>query len=85
MEALDVVIGHLGLGQRMDLTADERQALQDFSDLVRQVKAVKGDSSPPRRTLAGLDRMVDDLQALKRQDPPTYQRLADRLRGLIAD
>ena len=85
MEALDVVIGHLSLGQRMDLTADERQALQDFSDLVRQVKAVKGDSSPPRRTLAELDRMVDDLQALKRQDPPTYQRLAARLRGLIAD
>jgi hypothetical protein len=61
------------------------QALQDFSDLVWQVKAVKGDSSPPRRTFAELDRMVDDLQALKRQDPPTYQRLADRLRGLIAD
>ena len=38
MEALDVVIGHLRLGERTDLTADERHALQDFSDLVRRCR-----------------------------------------------
>jgi hypothetical protein len=32
MEALDVAIGQLRLGERTDLTADERHALQDFSD-----------------------------------------------------
>ena len=32
MEALDVVIGHLRLGESKDLTANERHALQDFSD-----------------------------------------------------
>jgi hypothetical protein len=64
MEALDVVIGHLRLGERTDVTADERRALQDFSDLVRQVQELKADTSPPRLTLAGLDRMLDDLQAL---------------------
>jgi len=32
MEALDVVIGQLRLGECTDLTADERHALQDFSD-----------------------------------------------------
>jgi hypothetical protein len=85
MEALDVVIGHLRLGERNDLTADERHALQDFSDLVRQVQALKGDAGPPRLTLADLDRMLDDLQALKRQDPPTYQRMAARLRDVSAD
>lgn len=30
MEALDVVIGHLRLGERTDVTAEERRALQDF-------------------------------------------------------
>jgi hypothetical protein len=44
MEVLDVVIGQLGLGQRTDLTADERHALQDFSDLVRHVQALKGEA-----------------------------------------
>jgi hypothetical protein len=85
MEALDVVIGHLRLGERTDLTADERHALQDFSDLVRQVQMLKGDTSPPRLTVAGLDRMLDDLQALKHQDPPAYQRIAARLGDVIAD
>ena len=83
MEALDVVIGHLRLGERTDLTADERHALQDFSDLVRQVQMLKGDTSPPRLTVAELDRMLDDLQALKQQDPPAYQRLAARLQDII--
>ena len=85
MEALDVVIGHLGLGERTDVTAEERRALQDFSDLVRQVQTLKADTSPPRLTLAGLDRMLDDLQALKQQDRPAYQRIADRLREVISD
>src|SRR4029450_10772639 len=80
MEALAVVTGPLGLGERTDLTADERHALQDFSDLVRQVQMLKGDTSPPRLTVAELDRMLDDLQALKHQDPPAYPRLAPRLR-----
>jgi hypothetical protein len=31
MEALDVVVGHLRLGEGKDLTADERHALRDFS------------------------------------------------------
>jgi hypothetical protein len=85
MEVLDVVIGQLGLGQRTDLTADERHALQDFSDLVRHVQALKGDSGTPRLTVAELDRMVDDLRALKREDAPTYRRMADRLRDTLAD
>jgi hypothetical protein len=85
MEAVDVVIGHLRLGERTDLTADERHALQDFSDLVRQVQMLKGDTSPPRLTVTELDRMLDDLQALKHQDPPAYQRIAARLRDVIAD
>jgi hypothetical protein len=84
MEALDVVIGHLRLGEGKDLTADERHALQDFSDLVRQVQALKGDTRPPRLTAAELDRMLDDLQALKYQDP-AYQRIAARLRNVISD
>jgi hypothetical protein len=45
MEALDVVIGHLRLGERTDVTAEERRALQDFSDLVRQVQKLKADTS----------------------------------------
>jgi hypothetical protein len=85
MEALDVVIGHLRLGEGKDLTADERHALQDFSDLVRQVQALKGDTRPPRLTAAELDRMLDDLQALKHQDPPAYQRITARLRDVISD
>jgi hypothetical protein len=85
MEALDVVIGHLRLGERTDLTADERHALQDFSDLVRQVQMLKGDTSPPRLTVTELDRMLDDLQALKHRDSPAYQRIATRLRDVIAD
>jgi hypothetical protein len=76
-----------GFSERTDVTAEERRALQDFSDLVvvRQVQTLKANTSPPRLTLAGLDRMLDDLQALKRQDPPAYQRIADRLREVMSD
>src|SRR4030095_14750376 len=51
----------------------------------RQVQTLKADTSTPRLTLAGLDRMLDDLQALKQQDRPAYQRIADRLREVISD
>jgi hypothetical protein len=46
---------------------------------------LKGDTSPPRLTVTELDRMLDDLRALKHQDPPAYQRIAARLRDVIAD
>jgi hypothetical protein len=36
------------------------------------VQALKGDTGPPRLTVAELDRMLDDLQVLKHQDPPAY-------------
>jgi hypothetical protein len=53
--------------------------------LVRQVEALKGDNGPPQLTSAQLDRMLDDLQALKHQDPLTFQRMADRLRDVVSD
>ena len=45
----------------------------------------KGDTSPPRLTAAELDRVLDDLQALKHQNPAAFQRIAARLRDVISD
>lgn len=84
MDALDLVVGRMGLDRRADLTDDERHALDDFSDLVRQVRALKGDG-PPRLTEADLDRMADDLRALRQKDPATYERMAGRLREAVVD
>ena len=64
MDALDVVVGRLELGGRTDLTADERGALRDFSELVRQVQAVKDAAGRPRLTGAELDRMAEELLTL---------------------
>ena len=82
MEALDVVIGHLRLGEGKDLTADERHALQDFSDSSGRCRRSRVIPVAPRLTAAKLDRMLDDLQALKHQDPPAYQRITARLRDV---
>ena len=65
MEALDVVVGRL---DKADLTGDERAALQQLSDLVRRVEAMKGESATPRLTSSGIERMIDDLRALKLRD-----------------
>jgi hypothetical protein len=84
MEALDVVIGRLRAEQLQGLTAAEREALQSFSDLARRVRALKGETSPPRLTAAEIERMLDDLQALRQQDQPAYELMAARIRSALA-
>jgi hypothetical protein len=84
MEALDVVIGRLRPEHLDGLTAAEQEALQSFSDLVRRVQTLKGETSPPRLTAAEIDRMLDDLQALKQRDHDAYEVVAARIRDALS-
>jgi uncharacterized heparinase superfamily protein len=85
LEALDVVVGRLRPEQLpdSDLSAAEREALERLSDLVRRVQAVKGETSPPRLTAAGIDRMLEDLRALEHTDRAAYEAMAARIRDAI--
>jgi hypothetical protein len=81
-EALDVVVSRM---DKSDLTGDEHAALQQLSDLIRRVDALKGESATPRLTSSGIERMIDDLQALELRDRAAYDRNVALIRAGLGD
>jgi hypothetical protein len=65
IEALDVVVAHMSTSH---LTAGEQDALQAFARLAEQIAAVKDRDGRSELTLARLDRLIADVQALERTD-----------------
>jgi hypothetical protein len=78
VEALDVVVARLPAD---GYTADERDALRAFSELAGRIAAVKEQDRPARLTLAGLDRLLADVQALRRRDRALYKEMVARIRA----
>ena len=59
------------------LQPDERQALQNFSTLFREIAEKKGEHVAP--TEADLDLFLDEIQSLEITDRPTYERMLTKL------
>src|SRR5689334_662822 len=77
IDALDVLAARLPAD---DLTPDERDAMRAFGDLAERIAAVKERARPTRLTRAGVERLIDEVHALKRRDRARYDELAGRLR-----
>ena len=77
IDALDVLAARVLVD---DLTPDERDALRAFGELAERIAAVKEQARPTRITRAGVERLIDEVHALKRRDPARYEELAARLR-----
>ena len=78
-DALSVLISLVVLQRDPSkLHADERQALQDFSMLFREIAEKKGEHVAPTET--DLDLFLSEIQSLAIQDPPTYERMLMKLR-----
>jgi hypothetical protein len=78
IDALDVVVAKLPADQ---LTAGEQDALRAFSHLAGQIAEVKERQRPAPLTLARLDRLIDDVQALKRVNSRLYDDMVKRIQA----
>lgn len=56
--------------------APTTKALRDFEAMEREIAAIKAEASRDR-----VDRLLDDIEELKRSSPSDYARLAKALRG----
>lgn len=65
-----------------DLKQNERQALEAFFELYKEIAKVKGEHIPPDETQ--LDLLLEDIRALKDRDNETYQNLLIKLRDFAA-
>jgi hypothetical protein len=78
-DALSVLISLVILKRDpSNLQPDERQSLQDFSELFRKIAKQKGEHVAP--TEADLDFLLHEIQSLEVKDPPTYERMMMKLR-----
>jgi hypothetical protein len=76
VEALDVVVSRVSTD---NLTAGEQDALRAFSGLADRIAAVKDGDGRAELTLARLDRLIEDVQALERTDSGAHQQMVRRI------
>ena len=78
-DALSVLISLVVLQRDPSkLQPDERQALQNFSELFREIAKKKGEHVAP--TEADFDLFLHEVQSLEVKDRPTYERMMMKLR-----
>jgi hypothetical protein len=78
IEVLDIVLSRLKLD---NLTEEERESLNQFFSLIRRIEEIKRDSNPAGLTLGNVDRMIDDIRALKKRDENAYAEIISRIKG----
>ena len=77
IEVLDLVVSRVKFN---DLTEEERATLQQFSELIRRIEEVKQDSKPPKLTLGNVERMINDIRALKKTNETAYREIVSRIK-----
>jgi len=83
-DALSVLISLIVLQRDPSkLQPDERQALQEFSKLFRDIAEKKGEHVAP--TEADLDLFLGEIRSLEVKDQPTYERMLIKLREFAKD
>lgn len=77
MEVLDLVVSRSKFN---NLTEEERASLHQFSDLIKRIEEIKQDSKPPALTFGNLDRIINDIHAMKTKDEKTYEEMVSRIK-----
>lgn len=77
MEVLDLLVSRSKFN---DLTEEERASLSQFSNLIKRIEAVKQDSNPPALTFGNLDRIINDIRAMKTKDETIYEEMVSRIK-----
>lgn len=85
IEILDVVVSRLLKPKYKDLTEEERKDIDRFYDLIRRIEEVKQDSKPFKVTLGNVNRMIDDMRALKKKDEKAYAEIVSRIKNAFLD
>lgn len=75
IEALDAMVHHT---DSTGWPAEQRKALEEFTDIAREVAAVKGNFIAP--TNVNTDRFIEGIRRLKKEDEQEYRKLLDRLK-----
>ena len=79
-DALSVLVSLVVLERdSSNLQPDERQALQEFSELFRKIAKKKGEHVAPNE--ADLELLLREIQGLEVTDRPTYERMMMKLRN----
>ena len=75
IEALDAMVDHT---DSTGWSAEQKKALNEFTDIAREVAAVKGNFIAP--TKVNIDRFLEGIRQLKKEDEQEYGKLLERLR-----
>jgi hypothetical protein len=78
-DALNALIG-LMLSQRSvsELSKDDREAFDEFSEMFKQISEAKGEHIRP--TEANLELFLENIRDLEEQDPKVYKSMLKKLR-----
>ncbi len=79
-ETLRVLLDH-GALRAAALSAEERKAVQDFTDMTDQIADVK--KKREQITSREVDAFVETLQRLREKNPDGYRRVAEQLRAAL--
>jgi len=83
IDVIDVLMARL---DKTDLTTRERRCLDRFVELTQEVESAVSDYRGPKDkgvTRSDIDRIVEELQALQRNNPAAYQAHATRLQQAL--
>jgi len=75
IEALDAMVHHT---DSTGWSAEQKKAIEEFTDIAREVAAVKGNFIAP--TNVNIDRLIEGIRRLKKEDEQEYRKLLERLR-----
>jgi len=75
IEALDAMVDHTN---STEWPAEQKKALEEFSELAEEVAAVKGNFIAP--TKVNVDRFLEGMRQLKKEDKQAYDKLLEKLR-----
>lgn len=79
-DLLEVMIGFLPKSQ---LTPEQQKTIEKFKDMTAKIRAEKDNALLEQYAGGGADRMVEDLQELKRKNPALYENVSARLRSIL--
>ncbi|MER3446336.1 MAG: hypothetical protein C4291_05565 [Candidatus Dadabacteria bacterium] len=77
IEVLDIVLSRIKIE---NLTEEEKGGLNQFFDLIRRIEEIKQDSRPSGVTLGNVNRMINEIRALKKKDEKVYTEIVSRIK-----
>lgn len=79
----DMIAMMIGFLPKSQLAAEQKDTIAAFTKMMEEIKAHKDAARLEEFSAGGVDRLVEGLQALKRDDPALFDRVAARLRDAL--